>query len=474
MTPMIVRGVPRSLQRDAWWIAADSQTGVGSGGTIARRPWVICVLLIGLIDALALRTGLGLGFVAGIFSVGAAARWVLRNSVDRRRSAQAWGVLILGVIPAIDLVQATSFVMALVGLAVFAGILSGPQWARAAARIPLWGVAQNYRDLRAVELRGPSKSLVLDWLMPAGIGALFLLLLIAANPLVEGWITRINVDNAPSVQRMISWVAVGLLVWPLLRLRQMNLHKQVATTPRKPVSVAYLNQRSVLRALVVFNLIFAVQSVLDLGYLWGGVRLPDGMTYANYAHRGAYPLMMTALLAGGFALLAQPWLDGRVMRGLLLVWIGQTLVLVMSSILRLDLYVDSYGLTHLRFAAFVWMAVVALGLVVLIMQIVGRYSAGWMLRRAFGIGLVAVYASSVTNVAGYVARQQLTAGPTDIAYVCSLGEGAKPAVERYQPDLCVDRYYTPTIITPQDLRDWGFRNARLRRSLAQIKAEATK
>ena len=52
------------------------------------------------------------------------------------------------------------------------------------------------------------------------------------------------------------------------------------------------------------------------------MRLPDGMTYANYAHRGAYPLMLTGLLAGAFALVAQPWLESRMMRVLLLVWAG--------------------------------------------------------------------------------------------------------------------------------------------------------
>ncbi len=30
--------------------------------------------------------------------------------------------------------------------------------------------------------------------------------------------------------------------------------------------------------------------------------MPAGMTYAEYAHRGAYPLIATALLAGGFVL----------------------------------------------------------------------------------------------------------------------------------------------------------------------------
>ena len=61
---------------------------------------------------------------------------------------------------------------------------------------------------------------------------------------------------------------------------------------------------AILRSLIVFNLMFAVQTMLDAAYLWGGVALPDGMSYASYAHRGAYPLIVTALLAAGFVLVA--------------------------------------------------------------------------------------------------------------------------------------------------------------------------
>ena len=61
---------------------------------------------------------------------------------------------------------------------------------------------------------------------------------------------------------------------------------------------------AILRSLIVFNLMFAVQTVLDAAYLWGGVALPDGMSYASYAHRGAYPLIVTALIAAGFVLAA--------------------------------------------------------------------------------------------------------------------------------------------------------------------------
>ena len=68
-----------------------------------------------------------------------------------------------------------------------------------------------------------------------------------------------------------------------------------------------VNVASVANALVCFNLILGVQTVMDGLYLWTGASLPPGMALASYAHRGAYPLLATALLAEAFALsLAKP------------------------------------------------------------------------------------------------------------------------------------------------------------------------
>ena len=124
------------------------------------------------------------------------------------------------------------------------------------------------------------------------------------------------------------------------------------------------------RSLVLFNVMFALQSALDLTYLWGGASLPDGMTYAHYAHRGAYPLIATALLAASFVLIAMrpggPAEQSRLIRPLVLLSIGQYVLLVVSSIFRLDLYVAAYSLTYLRLAAFIWMGLVAAGLVLML------------------------------------------------------------------------------------------------------------
>ena len=114
---------------------------------------------------------------------------------------------------------------------------------------------------------------------------------------------------------------------------------------------------TILRSLILFNFLFAVQTVLDVAYLWGNATLPADISYASYAHRGAYPLIVTALLAAGFVLAAMrpggPAEQSRVIRPLVYLWVAQNVLLVLSSILRLDLYVQIYLLTWWRIAAFI-------------------------------------------------------------------------------------------------------------------------
>ena len=102
----------------------------------------------------------------------------------------------------------------------------------------------------------------------------------------------------------------------------------------------FFGEAVILRSLVVFNLMFAVQTSMDIAYLWRGVALPDGMSYASYAHRGAYPLILTALLAASFVIAAmRPGSAAErapVIRALVFLWIAQNVVLVVSSMLRLD------------------------------------------------------------------------------------------------------------------------------------------
>ncbi|PJI92960.1 uncharacterized protein DUF4173 [Yoonia maricola] len=477
---MVVRGVPHRIVKDAWWLDdADPPKGVRAG------PVLILALLLADVLIWGFRPGLGLA--VWLFAVATAILLTIVRTLTFDRFLKAVAVLVVTTLPLIEVVQFGTIVIAVHGLLIFGVMVTVERWEavnlwRAAIRIPGYGLVQTIRDGLAMRVSVPSKGsfqeALFDWALPVGIGGVFLVLFAAANPLVDQWLlsfTQIDTSFLPRIERVMFWGFIALAIWPLLRLTTMMPALTKAKSNRlRGLRSGFLTERSVGRALVVFNLIFLVQTTLDLGYLWGGFALPEGMTYAEYAHRGAYPLLVTALLAGVFALLAQPYLGiGSGVRRLLYFWIAQNVILVISSILRLDLYVDVYGLTRLRFAAFVWMVVVALGLVLIIMQLIGRHSVGWFLQRAFGLGVLAIYLCNLVNIDGYIARHNLADDRDNDYYLCGLSEGAAPAIRAHQltigTEICDP--YRVQVSQRDDWREWGYRNARLHRSLATMEIE---
>jgi hypothetical protein len=165
------------------------------------------------------------------------------------------------------------------------------------------------------------------------------------------------------------------------------------------------------------------------------------MTYAAYAHRGAYPLIVTALMAGGFVLTAMrpdsSIVRSGLIRALVFLWLGQNVTLVLSSILRLDLYVEVYSLTGLRCAAFVWMGLVAAGLVLIVLRIVLGRTNRWLVWANAVTLALALYVCSLVDFPGLIAHFNVmhsrevagTGQPADVAYLCDLGATALPALD---------------------------------------------
>lgn len=284
------------------------------------------------------------------------------------------------------------------------------------------------------------------------------------------------------------------LVWPFIHVRWRRKTIVTATVADGPVppplpplvSAEFLGPSTILRSLILFNLLFAVQSILDGIYLWGHVALPDNVTYAWYAHRGAYPLIATALLAAAFVLAAMrpggAAEKSKVIRPLVYLWVGQNVLLVASSILRLDLYVDVYMLTHWRIAAFIWMGLVALGLILIVARIVLDRSNEWLVSVNLIALAVVLYGCSLVNfdafIANYnVAHSREASGngvQIDINYLLALGPQALPAIDKaiaLRPGIgescLVSRRDRLVERQRQDLvwRSWSFRNWRLQRKL---------
>ncbi len=235
--------------------------------------------------------------------------------------------------------------------------------------------------------------------LPLVGGGLFIALFASANPILDRLFMKISLPEM-RIARGLLWIFLFFIAWSAFRPRRVK--RALAIPLGEMALLERVPPASIILSLAIFNAIFAVQNLLDIVVLWGGAGLPEGMTYAEYAHRGAYPLIVTALLAGQFVitLLRPGSATARrpVIRRLVLAWVAQNIFLVASAMLRLDLYVEAYQLTPLRLAAFVWMLLVALGLALICWRVLAGKSAAWLVNANAAAALTVLAAGSVVDL----------------------------------------------------------------------------
>ena len=306
--------------------------------------------------------------------------------------------------------------------------------------------------------------------IPILLGALFLALFYAANPILAGWLQRIGATlkaliRLPPLTRCLFWLVSAVLAWSLCRVRCRRRRAKPLpplarhTPPPLPALQAapppvagepLLTAQVLMASLIGFNLLFALQNTLDARYLWCGASLPQGMTWAGYAHRGAYPLVVTALLAAVFILWAfhpaQQAGDAPGPRRWVIVWVAQNVFLTLSAAWRLNLYVQVYSLTLWRVAAACWMLLVALGLVWILVRILRHNSNTWLINvNAYTLAVV-LYAYVFVDWEGVIAgynmrhcREAHCEGPElDISYLQSLGSGTLPALYAFRDRMAAE------------------------------------
>lgn len=362
-------------------------------------------------------------------------------------------------------------------------------WARRLAWHGLTGIAAPLRDIARVararerRRRGSVRTVAALLGLPLVGGAVFLALFAGANPLIGNALARIALPDGWTLLWRGGFAAVLLVtVWPSLRPAPRATAQARAaagsTAPLFDPAVATLAL-----SLLTFNAVFALQNVLDIAFLWSGAALPAGVTMAEYAHRGAYSLIVTALLAGGFVLVAlRPGSAGAArpaVRRLVTVWIAQNVLLVASSILRTLDYVDAYGMTVLRLEALAWMGLVAAGLALIGWRLLRARSAAWLINANALCAAAVLAAASVIDLGASAAAWNVRvalakgrAGPRlDLCHLGSLGESALVSLarlERRAGDAAIrDRIaylrwhiQASTADRQADWRSWTWRNAR--------------
>jgi hypothetical protein len=138
-------------------------------------------------------------------------------------------------------------------------------------------------------------------------------------------------------------------------------------------------------------------------------------------------------------------------------------------------------LTYWRVTAFVWMLLVALGLVFILARIVLERSNEWLIRINLSALVAALYVCSLTNLAAIISDYNLahsregggSAVWLDTCYLASLGRQALPAIDKAiqmgKFDLNLlsrrDQLLMRQSHAMASWRTWSFRGWRLQRDL---------
>ncbi len=430
--------------------------------TIEKLSLVMGILTL---DFLLWSGSFGISLVLSAMVVFSLKFWTQFQNTTHRSKMLAIGIFIAGILPMIETVNTLTFIIGagFAFAACFALSNSERQdWATQLGLLLSSAIVAPFRfpklciQLKSSNLKKVGTSNLMGWIVPAVICCVFVLLFAYASPIWQGWLEAIDLFVLLDVlfsPRIFFWIFIAWVIWPFLegrvsKFRLFNRSKKtVSFVDTENLLKMHDWQQFAQRCLILCNLVFALQNILDFSILWSGAALPEGMSYAEYAHRGAYPLVVAALLAGVFVLIAtRPGGVGErsiLIRNLVFLWVAQNIILLMSSLLRLDIYITAYALTYWRIAAFIWMLLVATGLVLIIVRFVLKRSVGWLVVANVIVLISTLYVTSFVNLPYRITEFNLEhssmakvgGSQFDTYYMRRLGPDALPAFQNFETKL---------------------------------------
>ena len=176
------------------------------------------------------------------------------------------------------------------------------------------------------------------------------------------------------------------------------------------------------------TVIYLVFSVVQILYLFiGGFQLPDGYTYATYAHEGFYQLLAVCLinLIVLFVCIGK-FRENLILEIILTIFSACTYIMLSSSVFRMILYIQVYQMTYLRLMTLWGLLVIG---IVLFGCVITIWKNSFCLFQYAMIVVAVLYISLSLARPGYlIAKYNLAdnKADVDIHYLLNLGTDAIP------------------------------------------------
>jgi len=238
----------------------------------------------------------------------------------------------------------------------------------------------------------------------------------------------------------------------------------------------FLDPIVLITILGILNIVYCVFSVIQFRYLFSGV-LPSEYTYAEYARRGFFELVVVSLINFIIILIAVWFLKMdenktlKAARTLLTVLVCFTFIVLTSAFYRMVLYEQAYGFTYLRI--FVQAFMVLLFLLFMLNTVFIWYERFPIIKACFIVTIVVYIALNFSNVDAIIARNNIKryekTGQIDMAYLKSLSYDSIQEISLLADDESKSEeimiYFRSVKKDLAELKDWQNTN------LSRIKAK---
>ncbi len=278
---------------------------------------------------------------------------------------------------------------------------------------------------------------------------LFGLLLIASDARFEGMVFYLldwGWEPKKIIQYIVifiitSWLMAAILRGSVLK-RDLILHQEYPTLPTWSLGTI-----EIVMLLSTLNVLFLGFIAVQFSYFFGGealIQSIEGPTYANYAWRGFFQLVVVAILVITLLLFIN-WLhkplrrlDKKLCQLLAAIMVVLTMIIEISAAHRMYLYTNVYGLTELRFYTSVFMG----WLVVLFIWFGATVLRGQRAYFSFGAvltGMIFIGLLHVVNPDAQIAKVNLArlqdGQRFDSSYLTSLSADAIPTLYAALDDI---------------------------------------
>ena len=232
--------------------------------------------------------------------------------------------------------------------------------------------------------------------------------------------------------------------------------------------------------IALLDLLFAAFVAVQLAVLFGGPRYvlrTTGLTFAEYARRGFWQLLIVTVLTLAVLAAVGRWAprttvtDRIWVRVLLGTLATLTLVILASAVYRMVVYMQAYGFTQLR--VFVIAVELALGVVFVLVLAAGvRLRGGWLPQAVVATGVAMLLGLAVLNPDRFVADRNIDrferGERLDVPYLRELSADAVPALYRLPEELrnCALRDAETRLAEPEGWQAWNLGRTEARRAIS--------